>query len=459
MVAKDDSGELTRLIARKALSLGGFPAAARERALSGIVDAIGCMVAGQGEPVARPLLATITQRAREPDHPAMLVGTAKYATAADAALYNGTMAHALDFDDTSRPALTHPSCVLAPALFAAAAHSGASGERLVSAYVVGLEVMGRLGMALNPEHYKRGWHTTSTLGSVAGAVAAGLLLDLSEEQLLSAIGIAASAASGLRANFGSMVKPLHAGYAARNAILSALLARNGMVASGDSLEHRCGFLHTFNDGIRCDTAPLLAFGSPLAIMEPYGLGLKFYPSCGATQPGVEAAILLHPRIAGRAIRSVRLGVCEQTFEPLIYVMPEEPLQGKFSMHFCVALGLLRGELTLRSFSEHNVRDLQVRGLIERISMSVDERWRKAPQHPTEITVELEDGTTLTEFVEVAIGNPTRSLSIAQQKQKFEDCAGGLLAQGRGAAAFDTLMGLDSKEPACAVLERALPAGR
>jgi len=154
--------------------------------------------------------------------------------------------------------------------------------------------------------------------------------------MVMAIGIAASAAGGLRANFGTMVKPLHAGYAARNGVLAALLAREGLIASEVALEHRYGYCNVFNHGIGYDPAPLSAWGEPLEILSEFGLALKPFPSCGATHTGIEAALLLRKEIGGAPIRSVRAGVSEMAFEPLIHVMPNSGLEGKFSLHYCIA---------------------------------------------------------------------------------------------------------------------------
>ena len=247
-----------------------FPPLARARALDAITDCIGCLLAGTQTPVASILRSVLSPS----ENGALLIAEDYRASPSDAALYHGTLAHALDYDDTNHPAYAHPSAVLVPAMLAVAEGAGSTGEDLVTAYILGCQVFGRFGRAMNFAHYQRGWHSTGTFGSLAAAVVAARLLRLTVGQTTMAIGIAASAASGLRVNFGSMVKPLHAGYAARNGVLAALLAQQGMDASELALEHAYGFCEVFKGGDQCNAAPLAEWGEPLEILTPYGLALK-----------------------------------------------------------------------------------------------------------------------------------------------------------------------------------------
>ena len=451
----DTALPLTRLMARYASAPHGFPSLARERARGAVADCVGCMLAGSAEPLAAPLRATLPAfDAPDATFPALLLGRRRYASPADAALYNGTIAHALDFDDTNHPAYAHPSAVLAAALFAVAPLVPASGSALIDAYIVGFEFFGKLGRALNTQHYKRGWHTTGTFGALAAAAAAGRLLGLGEERMTMALGIAASSASGLRASFGSMTKPLHAGQAARNGVLAALLAREGYTASAEAIKHRYGYVGVFNNGIGDEAAVLARLGEPLEILTEHGLALKPYAACGATHPGIEAAELLHVELNGRAIRSVRAGVCEMAFAPLIHVMPNSPLEGKFSLHFCIAAALLRGPVTRSTFADEVVNDPAVRALIPRIRMELDARWKDDGEFATEVVVETEDGARLSRFVALAQGKPARWFSPQRLHAKFSDCAAAVMDEPRREAAWRALAGLDSAQ-GCATLLRAL----
>ena len=444
---------LTRLMAQFATAVHAFPPPARSRARDAVIDCVGCMLAGSREPLAAPLReVTPAFDAPSAPFPALLLGGSRYAAPADAALFNGAIAHALDYDDTNHPAYAHPSAVIVPALLAVAPLTRASGSDFIDAYIVGFELFGKLGRAMNTQHYKRGWHATGTFGALAAVVAAGRLLGLDADRMTMAIGIAASAACGLRASFGSMTKPLHAGYAARNGVLAALLARSGFTASAQALEHPYGYLGVFNAGIGHDPAPLETLGHALEILTEYGLALKPYPACGATHPGIEAAEELHRAIEGAPIRSVRAGVCEMAFAPLIHVMPDSPLEGKFSLHFCIAAALVLGKVNLATFSERNVADPRIRALIPKISMELDPRWRDDGEFATEVRVTTEDGANHVKFVPLARGKPARWFSTEQLRAKFGDCAAGILAEDRLSDAWEALADLDSPRPCALALE-------
>jgi 2-methylcitrate dehydratase PrpD len=437
-----------------------FPARAREMAVDAITDCVGCILAGTGEALLPPLLEVV---ATGTEAPAALLGLGRRAAPADAALVNGTLAHALDYDDTNHPGYAHPTAVVLPALLAAAAlRPEATGRDIVTGYIVGLEVVGKLGAALNTAHYKRGWHATSTFGSLAAAAAVASLLGLDEERTAVALAIAGSSASGLRANFGTMTKPLHAGLAARNGVLAALLARAGWTANPAALEHKAGYVAAFNGGAEVQPAPLLRWGEELEILSEYGLALKPFPACGATHPGIEAALLLHARIGNATrIRRVRCGVSEMAFSPLIYVEAETGLQGKFSLHYCVAAALVHGEVNLATFRDSRVGDPRVKALMARIVMEADDRVRHDPEFATAVEVELEDGTRLEELVPLAMGKPSRWFDKGRLRAKLADCmrhAAPATPDAAVAAMFDALQGMDTSRevtPLLARLERRL----
>ncbi len=455
--AAQSTQSVTRSMAAFAVGEHHWSALARERARDAILDCVGCILAGSKEELAAPLLRVLGGFEQPSEQaPAALLGTARYASAQDAALYNGALAHALDYDDTNHPAYAHPSAVLVPALLALAPKCGASGADVVDAYVAGFEIFGKLGRAVNTQHYKRGWHTTATFGTLAATVALARLLRLNEDQAVMALGIAASAAGGLRTSFGSMVKPLHAGYAARNGVLAALLAKEGFVASSDSMDHAYGFLEVFNAGIGFDRAPLLHMGEPLEILTEHGLALKPFPACGGTHPGIEAALLLHKDLAGAPIRSVRAGVCEMAFAPLIHVMPHAPLEGKFSLHYCIAHALLYGELGLASFTQAKIDDPRVRELIPNISMEVDEELRHDSEFATRVTVHTLAGDKFERFVPLAMGKPARWFSIERMREKFRDCSLPVLGQAGCDEAFTALRAMDGPGPVIQLVQALRP---
>jgi len=222
------------------------PPAARSIAARAFLDTVGVILAGVPEEASRIVRDVV---AEEHGAGATVIGTTMLASPSNAALANGTAAHALDFDDMCFVSLAHPSAPLVPACIAAAEPVAASGRAVLDAYFIGFEIEARLGRVMNPRHYERGWHCTSTLGTIGAAAACGRLLGLDASAAARALAIAASEASGLKENFGTMVKPLHAGLAARNGVLAALLAKRGMTASAQALDGAQGFLHAF-DGAR-----------------------------------------------------------------------------------------------------------------------------------------------------------------------------------------------------------------
>src|SRR5262249_8155861 len=278
--------------------------------------------AGATEPAARAV-----QRVVEIDGagPCAVFGTSLRASAANAALANGTAAHALDYDDMCFVSLAHPSAPLVPAAWAAAEIAGASGRALLDAYRAGFEIEGRLGRAMNPRHYQRGWHCTSTLGTIGAAAAASRLLGLDAGATGHALAIAASEASGLKENFGTMVKPLHAGLAARNGVLAALLARGGLTASEQAIDGPQGFLHAMDgEGGALDDA-LADLGVRWEILDT-GITVKLYPSCAGTHPSLDVILDLR-REAGIAADDVdRVDIVVDSITPTVLIY-ERPATG------------------------------------------------------------------------------------------------------------------------------------
>ncbi len=431
-----------------ALKHDDVPVRGRKLAVDAITDCVACMLAGYGTSLAKPLLSVVGGAGERGGAP--LIGAKRRASLHDAALYHGALGHALDYDDISHPAYSHPSTVLVPALLAAASEAKPSGRDLVTAYVVGLEVFGRLGRALNLQHYKNGWHSTSTFGSIAAAAAVGRLLRLSAQELRMAVGIAASASSGLRVNFGTMTKPLHAGYAARNGVLAALLAREGFTASTEALSHRFGFARVFNATGGIDETALSAWGETLEIVTEFGIALKLFPACAATHPAIEAALMLRRQIADpvREIARVRVGACELALEPLIYREAKTGLQGKFSMHYCVAAALVDGFVRLSSFTDAAVARRELQDLVARTALEVDVRVRHDKEFAAVVAVETADGRKLEQAVHVAPGKPARWFTPEQMREKFMDChaASGLSVDAEGLlAALQSLDGPESVE--------------
>jgi 2-methylcitrate dehydratase PrpD len=414
------------------------PPPARATATRAVVDTVGVALAGAREPAAR-----IVQRVVEQDGSGActVLGTGLTASPANASLANGTAAHALDFDDMCFVSLAHPSAPLVSAGLAAAEASGRSGAALLDAFIVGFEIEGRLGRTMNPRHYQRGWHCTATLGTIGAAAAVARLLGLSGEQTGHALAIAASEASGLKENFGTMVKPLHAGLAARNGVLAAQLAKAGMVASAAAIDGPQGFLAAM-DSQRPSLAEAAAdLGSRWEILET-GITVKLYPSCAGTHPTLDALLDLKRRdgFASEDVDAIEIGVDPIVPTILIYDRPAGGLEGKFSMPFCAAAAIVRGSVGLETFEASQIGDPAILAMQKRVTMRVDPSLDASAPALTQarVVVRLRNGRVLTASANGARGYHERPASEAELSTKFLSCARAVLSDAQADAALAAL---------------------
>ena len=419
------------------------PAAARAAARNAVQDTVGVALAGAGEPAAR-----IVQRVALADGGAgacSVLGTDLAAGPTYAALANGTAAHALDFDDMCWVSLAHPSAPLVAAGLAAGEAADVSGRTLLDAYVVGFEVECTLGLVMNPAHYEQGWHCTSTIGTIGAAAAAARVMRLDAETTGRALSIAASEACGLKENFGTMVKPLQGGLAARNGVLAALLARESFTASERAIDGAQGFLVAMGSAGRDLSEAGRRLGRRWEIVEG-GITVKLYPSCAATHPTIDTLIDLRRehRIDPAAVEAVEIDVDPVTPTVLIHARPSTGLEGKFSLHYCAAAALACGRVGIDTFESEALRDPEVARLVPRVTMRADERLGREAPPLTEarLTVRLSDGRALERFVRGARGYPDRPASPEEIDGKFTACARRSVPPAAAAAALEFLRGLD-----------------
>ena len=423
------------------------PLAARERAAVAIADTIGVILAGAVEPAAR-LAQTVA--AEDGAGGCRILGTRETASAAAAALANGVAAHALDYDDMCFVSLAHPSCVLVPAILAAGEIAHAPAAVLADAYVAGFELECRLGTVMNPRHYhERGWHCTSSIGTLGAAAAAARVLGLDVPQVRNAIGIAASAACGFKENFGSMVKPLHAGLAAQNGLMAARLAARGFTASADALEGPQGYLAAMDSQHPSLEHAVSDLGSRWEILET-GITVKLYPSCAATHPPIDALLELR-RDAGLTPEQVdAIGVDMDSMTPrlLIHARPRTPLEAKFSMPFCAAAAVVYGRVGIDTFDAAPTHDPAVAALMPRVTLRVNPEFdRDAPLSQAEVAVTLKDGRVLRHRADGARGYPGR-ISEDELAAKFAACATRTLAPGDIEPAWAGLRRVDGFPDVC-----------
>ena len=290
--------------------------------------------------------------------------------------------------------LAHPSCALVPAILAAGELVRARPTALLDAYVVGFELECRLGNVMNPRHYhERGWHCTSSIGTVGAAAAAARVLGLDPHAVQQALGIAASSACGLKENIGSMVKPLHAGMAARNGVMAAQLAQRGFTSSPHAIDGPQGYLAAMDSEQATLDIAVADLGIRWEILET-GVTVKLYPSCAATHPPLDALIDMKRRegFTAEQIQAIDVEVDSMTPRLLIHPNPTTGLEAKFSMPFCAAAAVVYPRVGIDTFDIDHIQNRDVQGLMQRVTLRANEAFdQAAPLSQARVTVRLRDG--------------------------------------------------------------------
>jgi 2-methylcitrate dehydratase PrpD len=429
------------------LQWSDLPDEAAHWAQVGLLDTLGVMLAGSSE-LAPRLLADGLDLA---PGPALVVGSLRRVGPLDAALINGTAAHALDFDDCSNTMGGHPSAPILPAILALAEASGASGRDFLLAYITGFELETKIALAVNFHHYQKGWHPTATLGVFGAAGACAKLMGLDQDRTAHALAIAASLASGIKANFGTMAKPLHVGHCARNGLMAARLAARGMTANpAEVFEHRQGFLDVFNGPGTYDTErALAAWADPLDIMRP-GIAIKQYPCCGSTHPAIDALLSLvrQHRYAPADVKRVQAWIHPRRLAHTNRPDPRTPTDSKFSLQYVLARSLINGCVALDHFEAQAHQDPQVQALLPRIEVAgygtdlftADNHFGGA------VRLTLTDGTVHEARVEQPLGRSCdHPLPSQMLREKFALCATPVLSEQAVAALLQVVHQMPSLE--------------
>lgn len=410
-----------------------------------ILDTVSAILSGVREPVSRKILNyTAKDRAAGP---ATVVGTGCRFSAASAALVNGTMAHAIDYDDILTTTRSHPSAVLVPTVLAMGESLRSSGRQVIGAYLVGLEVIDKVGSLVAFPQYAQGWHTTSTIGVFGAAAAAGKLLGLSERELKMALGAAASMAGGLKKNFGTMTKPLHCGLAAQSGIMAATLAADGFTASEEVFDGDEGYAKVLTG--HPVTSGLLKFGDPFAVISP-GLYFKRYPCCFGTHRAIDAILEIkaqNPWLKADDVAKITCTAPATSFTALIHDCPQTGLEAKFSMQYTVAAGFLDGSINVHSFSEDKVRRREVQSLMSRVHKAEDPALAVMDSDGTdrrfvELTLETTGSQILRKRVTRSKGSADHPLSPEEMSEKFMECGKGMISAERQRATLEMLRRLE-----------------
>ncbi|MEI7785939.1 MAG: MmgE/PrpD family protein [Betaproteobacteria bacterium] len=413
-------------------------------AKAAISDCIACTVAGAATPTGA--IVRKVAAASSGDGPATVMGSGRSLSPQAAALANGTAGHALDYDDILWTQYGHPSVAVLPAALALAEATGASGRELIMAYAIGVEIIGKFGRAANPQHYEHGWHSTATMGVIGAAAASAKLMGLNPQQTAMALGLAASQASGVRRNFGTMTKPFHAGNAARAGILSAELAREGFTSDLRAFEGEVGWAHVLQ--ARSMPAPeqwAASLGQPWELSAP-GIVLKRYPACGCTHCALDAllAICKEHQIKAEEIDKIDCDASPLAKKVLLYPRPVTGLEGKFSMEFSLAVAAVEGQAGPSQYEDHWTQDARVQALLPKISFRSRadlEPDVSADAVPAEVTVHAR-GQSYTRKVLVPSGDPRNPMTQAERREKFMACTLALVPTGAASGLFDALEDLE-----------------
>ncbi|WP_294237265.1 MmgE/PrpD family protein [uncultured Sphingomonas sp.] len=396
-----------------------------------MLDWFGLAIAGQQEPVTRLLLAEVHEEGATPV--ATILGAGHRFSGRQAALVHGVAGHALDYDDVNLAMHVHPTTVLLPPLLALAEMRALDGAAVLRGFVAGYEAAGMIGAAISGPHYARGFHATGTIGALGAAMGCAHALGLDDAGQARALGLAASMAAGLKAQFGTMAKPMHAGRAAEAGLLAALRAERGITGCATMLEARQGFADTLGDGWPA-TAP---------VWTGYHLRdnrFKFHAACFGVHGTLEAiGALRHEHgFAADDVRAVRL-----TVHPSLNAMcnlsePQDGHAAKFSLRFNAALALAgRPTGDIRTHADTIVADAAIRRLHDRVTVILASGdW---PEDMTAVEIDLGDGRTLRAMHDMAAQRLTPGVAAPRLAAKFDALVApriGAAAAGRLRAAID-----------------------
>ncbi|NTU25687.1 MmgE/PrpD family protein [Bacillus tequilensis] len=393
---------------------------AMREAKKGLLDFTAASFAGREDKGIQKLLRLIKDEGGAPLVP--VIGQGTKAAPLQSAMLNGFIAHALDFDDVHSDVRGHPSAVLVPALMASAACG--HGERLLGAYVVGVEVMARLGESIGSRHYEKGWHNTGTLGAIAAACAAGYAEGLTQEELEKAIGFAATQSAGMRVQFGTEMKPLHAGLAAQAGLLAVKLAQSEFGGTRTALDGETGFFGLYGDLEKAQNTLLNRWGAPWRIVKP-GLWFKIYPFCSAAHHAADA---IRELVSEQAISAANTERIEVVFPPggdaaLTERSPKTGEEGRFSVEYVMALALHGHELTVEHFNSQPIPS-NIQPTMGQIQRVYDNTIQPAPHAVpkgrfTIVRAYLSDGRMYEARVDCPKGAPGNELSEEDIKEKLK----------------------------------------
>jgi len=401
-----------------------IPGELRILARNAAIDTVGCALAALHEPV----VSIVNKSVQDSNEglTASVWGSDRKVSVSDAAFLNAISSHALDFDDNIPTMRGHPSTTMLPCVFAAGEALGSSGKAILDAFILGLEVAGKLGLAFGPGHYTRGWHPTSSVGIFGATAAAARLFGFNADQLTHAWGIVASQTSGLIANFGTMAKPFHAGHAARCALQAVLLVRDGFESNPSIFDEkpRSVFSTYSGDGALPLAQLIPTLARPWEIQDP-GLFVKIWPCCYCSHRPISGLLQLlrEHSIKHEEINEIAVGFPPGTDAGLIKELPNTGLGGKFSIEYTAAALVIDGVINLESFTELMFNRAEVQKLMHKVHpypILDQKRWSSTIGY-NDVSIVTNRGS-FSMRVDQTPGSPKTPLPDSQIDAKFLDCA-------------------------------------
>ena len=429
VAADHDAPPVTQILAKFVAThpgylAGGWSDAVDHEAHRTFMNWLGCAVGAAHHEAANAALAAVTLL--QPAAQASLLGRRERVDMASAALINGITSHTFDFDDTHLKTIIHPAGPVASAVLALAEHTGSTGRELIDALVLGIDVACRVGNAMYPDHYDRGWHITGSTGMLGAAAACARLLKLDAQKTTMALGIAASQPIGMREQFGTMTKPFHPGAAARAGLMSALLASQGFTASAKALEAPRGMMQTVstkNDWNEITGELGQRFEISFNSYKPFACGIVIHPSIDA------CAQLRAQGVATEQIERIELKVHSLVLELTGNKEPVDGLQAKFSVYHGCAAGLTFGHAAEDEFSDEVVNRADMVALRRKVVATVDDSIDEAS---VDVTAVLNNGRRVHVFVEHAIGSLQNPMTDANLEAKFHGLSDAVLGAAKTA---------------------------
>jgi 2-methylcitrate dehydratase PrpD len=426
-----------------------LPAPVRKEAVRTLVNWVGVAVGGsRHETIDRAVkaLAPFCSSSH-----AGVLGRSERFDILNAALINGVSSHVFDFDDTHLKTIIHPAAPVTPAVLAYSEYHHVAGIELLNALVLGMETECRIGNAVYPDHYDRGWHITGTAGPFGAAAAIGKLLGLSEQRMVWALGLAASQPVGFRESFGSMNKSFNPGRAAHNGMTAAILAAADFTSSEQMIEAPRGWAPTIStkqDYEQITSGLGQRYEAALNAYKPFACGVVLHPA-------IDAAIQLRNRFGIRAEQVDRIAL---QVNPLVIELtgkktPQTGLDGKFSVYHAVAIAIIEGAAGQKQFSDRAVHEPAVQALRAKVVPTADPSIK--PEQ-VDCQIRLTDGRTLSQRIEHALGSARAPLSDEALEAKFLDLVVDILSPARARRLLDTCWNVEKLPSAAAIVEAAIP---